>query len=183
MQVVLSGVPTLTDKARIDATIAALLRDATISIAGCLTTARTRLYEPTVRVSRGVLEARLYIEHIRRAADPDRAAALFGVERLLVRKRNLQDSIEAGLWTPDDPWVRKHLDDIKSALEDPQLKQAKVELEQLKRANKEWHGAKSLRYLAEQLSDTSSYHLVYASASAFFCAPRRSRHPSHDRRR
>lgn len=171
MQIVLSGMPPLTDKGRADATIAALMRDATISIAGCLATARAKLYEPTVRVSRGVLEARLYVQHIRGSVDPDGAAELFAVDRLLARKRNLQDSIAKGLRKADDPWAKKHFDDIDGALSDPQLKRAHAELNKRKQANKAWHGQKSLRLLAEHLSDPGAYYLIYAPASAFFVHP------------
>lgn len=170
-QIVLSGMPPLHDKGRVDALIAALLRDATLSVAACLVTTRQGLYEPAMRVSRGVLEARLYAERIRTAEDPEQTANLLAIDRLLARKRNLDDQVTAKLQSPNDPFIKKHLTEISAALQDDALQRARPEFDRLRKAGEHWHGFKNLRQLAEHLQDAGSYHLVYAPASAFFVHP------------
>lgn len=170
-QIVLTGIPELKTSGHAEAAVASLLRDATISMAACITTSRHGLYEPTVGIARGILEARLYVLRIRKSVVPDQTAALHAVDCLLGRKQQLEGQIAIGVRAANDRFARTQLLELKNALKSPALALAVQELTQLRSQNRRWYGATSLKELAEDLSDDESYHLVYVPASAFYVHP------------
>lgn len=170
-QIVCTGLPELQDKGRAEVTVAVLLRDATLALAGSLMIAERRLYEPILRLHRGILEARLIVQKLR-AGDSEKLANLLAADRLLARKRGFENQIRAGLRPASDPWLRKHLKDIKDTFrQDPHLQSAKGELKALKAKRLQWHGSANLARLAAELGETSSYELIYSPTSALFVHP------------
>lgn len=169
-QVACQGVPHLEDKGRLEAVIASLLRDATLSVGAVIHLIDRRLHEPAVRLLRGVVEARLIVQRLRRD-DGARLADLLAADAILVRKRAFQRQIELNLRPSDDPWVRSHLDQVATALRHPDLEAAAKEIQALRSRHLKWYGLRNLAELADSIGESSSYHLLYAPMSATFVHP------------